>query len=92
MEEQTQQRDFKQEVTELYEKRPELRGEPLPKDVVKACVEGKPLSEAYTEYSEQQAQAQNEKAARHAPVRSVTAGGSAAIMPEDAFLRGFNEI
>lgn len=91
MEEKAMERDFEGEVRELYEARPELRGEELPEPVVRACaVEGKKLSEAYDAYADEKAQDQNKKAARQAPVRSVTRGGSVEAMPEDAFLRGFN--
>lgn len=91
MEEKMTQRDFEQEVKSLYTEKPELRGEALPEAVVKACVDGKKLSEAYDAYADEQAQTQNAKAARQAPVRSVTRGGSVDAKPEDAFLRGFNE-
>ena len=91
MEETVVQRDFEQEVKALYEANPSLRGEALPDPVIKACAGGKKLSEAYDAYAQEQAQAQNEKAARQAPVRSVTRGGSVEAKPEDAFLRGFNE-
>ena len=90
MEEKALERDFEQEVRELYEARPQLRGEQLPEEVVRNCAEGKNLSEAYEEYADKQAEKQNENAAAKAPVRSVTGGGSVGAKPEDAFLRGFN--
>ena len=91
MEEKMVERDFEQEVREFYDARPELKGEALPEDVARACVmEGKNLFEAYDAYAEEKAEQQNKKAARRAPVRSVTRGGSVDAMPEDAFLRGFN--
>ena len=91
MEEKVVERDFEQEVKELYDARPELEGEELPQEVLKACaVEGKKLSEAYDAYAEEAADKQNKKAARQAPVRSVTRGGSVDAKPEDSFLRGFN--
>lgn len=86
MEEKATERDFEKEVHDLYEARPHLRGEQLPEEVVKACAEGKNLSDAYGEYAKKQA----EKPAPMAPVRSVTLGGSVDSKPEDAFLRGFN--
>lgn len=86
MEEKAVERDFEQEVHALYEERPQLRGEPLPEEVVKACAEGKNLSDAYGEYAEKQ----ERKSVPQAPVRSVTGGGSVENKPEDAFLRGFN--
>jgi len=88
MEEKMQQRDFEQEVHALYEARPELRGEQLPEDVLKACVAGETLTDAYASY-EQEKQAKS-KPVRQAPVKGVTRGGSVSSQPEDAFLRGFN--
>ena len=79
-------RNFEQEVHDLYEDKPELRGKELPEEVVKACAEGKNLSEAYGEYEK----TQEKKTAPMSPVRSVTLGGSVDPKPEDAFLRGFN--
>ena len=90
MEEKTVERNFEQEVRELYEAKPQLRGEELPREVVRACAEGKNLTEAYEAYAEEQAIRQNSKAAAQAPVSSVTHGGSVDAKPEDAFLRGFN--
>lgn len=92
MEEKIAERDFEQEVKAFYDARPELKGEALPEDVVRACaVEGKKLSDAYDTYADEKAEQQNKKAAARAPVRSVTRGGSVDARPEDAFLRGFNE-
>ena len=90
MEEKTTQRDFEQEVRQLYEAKPQLRGEELTQEVIKACAEGENLTKAYETYAEEAAQKQNTKAAAQAPVRSVTLGGSVDPKPEDAFLRGFN--
>ena len=86
MEEKALERDFEQEVRDLYEEKPFLRGKELPEEVVRACAEGKPLGEAYGEYAAKQ----EEKPRPQAPVRSVTMGGSVDTKPEDAFLRGFN--
>lgn len=92
MEEKMVERDFAQEVQELYKACPEMRGEELPTEVAQTCVkEGKNLTEAYKAYAEAKTQAQNTKAAKQAPVRGVTRGGSVSSQPEDAFLRGFNE-
>lgn len=92
MEEKNVERDFAQEVQELYDARPELKGEQLPEDVVKACaVDGKRLSDAYRDYADRKTAQQNETAARRAPVRSVTKGGSVEATPEDPFLRGFSQ-
>lgn len=92
-------RDFAREVRELYESRPELRGSDLPDAVVRACVDGQSLQEAYGDYTaRQEADAlrrenrilrQNAKAAAQAPVRGVSRGGSVEARPEDAFLKGF---
>lgn len=90
MEEKEVQRDFEGEVRAFYEARPELRGEEIPQQVLKECIGGKTLSDAYDTYADEQTQAQNKKAAAQAPVRSVTRGGSVEATPEDAFLRGFN--
>ena len=89
MEEKTVERDFEQEVRDLYEAKPQLRGEELPREVVEACAGGKNLTEAYEAYADEQAQKQNVKAKAQAPVRSVTLGGTVDSKPEDVFLRGF---
>lgn len=88
MEEQKMERDFEQEVRELYEEHPDLRGGALPEAVITACVGGTNLKEAYAAYSEEKKEA--EKPAPKAPVSGVTRGGSVSSKPEDAFLRGFN--
>ena len=90
MEEKTVERDYEQQVQELFTQHPELRSQELPEDVLKACVGGKRLTDAYADYADDRAKEQNEKAARQAPVRGVTKGGSVDTSPEDAFLRGFN--
>ncbi len=96
-------RDYAQEVQTLYAARPELRGQGLPEEVARACVDGKSLVEAYNDFARRQRQdaaalrrenrilRQNAATAARAPVRGVTGGGSAAPQGEDAFLRGFNE-
>lgn len=91
MEEKIAERDFEQEVRELYKANPGLRGEELPEDVVKDCIGGKKLLDAYDAYAEAQAEKQNKRSADRAPVKSVTGGGSVDTRPEDAFLRGFND-
>ena len=90
MEEIKQERNFEQEVRQLYEQRPELRESKLPEEVVKACVSGKKLTDAYGDYVNEKVEKQNNKAARQAPIKGVTKGGSVNNQPEDAFLRGFN--
>lgn len=91
MEEVKQGRDFEQEVRQLYEEHPDLRGEELPEDVVKAVVEGKNLSEAYKDYTTQEEKQREEQEKRRAPVKGVTRGGSVDTQPEDIFLRGFSQ-
>ena len=93
-----EQRDFAAEAAALYEAHPELRQDPLPEEVARACVEeNKPLTEAYDDYARRQRQdaqpLRRELRVQRpaAPVRGVTQGGSAAIQPEDPFLRGFNQ-
>ena len=98
----SEERDFGAEVQALFLARPELRGGELPREVLMACVDGKPLTEAYSDYAKAQRQEaeslrqenrvlrQNAKAAAQAPVRGVTRGGGTNAKPEDAFLRGFN--
>ena len=83
-------RDFEQEVKDLYEARPEIRGEELPEDVVDACIAGTPLKQAYEEYADARARRANAEAAKRAPVTAVTRGGAVTPSGEDAFLRGFN--
>jgi len=90
MEEVKAERDYEQEVRQLYEQHPELRQQQLPEDVVKACVDGRNLAEAYGDYVNRETEKQNARSARQAPVRGVTKGGSVSNQPEDAFLRGFN--
>lgn len=89
-------RAFDEEIRELLEARPELRGEELPEEVVRACMGGKRVREAYTDYARQQqrlarTRRQNEAAAQRAPIRSVTRGGGTNAQPEDPFLRGFSK-
>ena len=95
-------RDYDEEVQELFAARPELRGGELPAEVLMACVGGKRLTDAYSDYArtlrqdadslrkENRVLRQNAKAAAQAPVRGVTRGGGTNAKPEDAFLRGFN--
>ena len=90
MEEVKQERDFEQEVRELYEDRPELRGEELPEDVIRAVVKGKNLSEAYADYDHRKKEEKKAADTAKAPVKGVTHGGSVSTQPEDAFLRGFS--
>lgn len=98
MEQAAEARDYAAEVEALFQARPELRGGELPGEVLTACVGGKRLTDAYSDYAkarqqadtEDRVQRQNAKAAAQAPVRGVTRGGSTDPKPEDAFLQGFN--
>ena len=97
-----QERDYGSEVRELFSQRPELRGEELPEEVLRACVGGKPLKEAYEDYAgrrqketeelrkENRILRENARTAARSPIRGVTRGGSVQSAPEDPFLRGFN--
>ena len=94
---------YAEQVRELYDARPELRGQELPQEVLQACVRGRKLTDAYADFAgrqredadalrrENRALRQNAKKATQAPVRGVTRGGGVDHQPEDAFLRGFNE-
>ena len=97
-------RDYAGEVADLLKVHPELRGTQLPDEVVNACVvEGRSLVGAYEAYMRKQTEAenkavkaenkrlkQNADAARRAPVRGVSKGGSPKPEPDDPFLIGFN--
>ena len=98
----TPARDYGEQVRELFQARPELRGQELPQEVLLACVDGKPLTEAYSDYArahsrdaeslrrENRVLRQNAQSAARAPVRGVSRGGGPDAQPEDAFLWGFN--
>lgn len=102
--EETPTRDFNAEARDLVKARPDLAGQRVPDEVVKACIaENKSLLVAYTEYEAKQQKAeaerlrrenkilkQNEASAKQAPVKGVRGGGAADTKPEDDFLRGFN--
>lgn len=95
-------RDYASEVSELLRVHPELRGKPLPDDVIRAAVDGGvPLPEAYRSYAEKETKAelerlreenrvyrQNEEAARRAPVQPVADSG-VQEKAKDPFLAGF---
>lgn len=97
-------RDFNAEAHELVRARPDLAGQTLPQEVVRACVaENKSLLVAYSEYEAKQQKAeaeklrrenqilrQNEASAKQAPVKGVRGGGATDTKPEDDFLKGFN--
>lgn len=96
------ERDFKSEVEQLYTAVPEARSTALPDEVVNdAVMNGKPLLQAYTEYTIRNAKAeaakaskenkilkQNQAAAKRAPVSKVTGGGRTDTAPKDPFLAG----
>lgn len=96
-------RDFTSEARDLVRARPDLAGQKLPEEVVKACVaENKSLLVAYSEYEARQQKAeadklrrenkilkQNEASAKQAPVKGVRGGGATDTKPEDDFLKGF---
>lgn len=93
-------RDFETEVRSLYEQRPELKDGLLPEEVVRDCVAGQSLRDAYDAYAgrqdaerlrkENRILRQNAATAARAPVRGVTGGGTPKAEPDDPFLRGFN--
>lgn len=96
-------RDFQAEAQALLDARPDLKGKPLPDEVFKACVKGKTMLEAYTEYEARVAKAenvklqkenkimrQNARASAKAPVSGTRGGGKTDTSPTDDFLRGFD--
>lgn len=97
-------RDFRAETQQLLEARPELKGQKLPEEVVRECVQsGKHLMTAYAEYETKQERAetarlkerlrileQNQAAAAKAPVKGATGGGQTDTRSEDPFLKGFD--
>lgn len=97
-------RDFRAETLELLEARPALRGQKLPEEVVRDCVQsGKHLMTAYAEYETRQERAeserlkerlrileQNQAAAARGPVKGATGGGQTDNRSEDPFLKGFD--
>lgn len=98
------ERDFSEEVAELMNIRPELRGTQIPDEVQRAAVEaGVRLSTAYLNYEFKQLKAENERlknankvheqnaaSAARAPVTGTSGGGATDTSPEDPFLIGFN--
>ena len=100
----TPTRDFASEARDLVRSRPDLAGQRVPDEVVRACInQSKPLLVAYAEYEARQQKAeaeklrrensilkQNEASATRAPVRGVRGGGATDTKPEDDFMRGFN--
>lgn len=97
-------RDFQAEIAELLKAKPALRGQKLPEEVVQAVVkDGKSVLAAYTDYAEQQSNAelaalrkenqilkQNAAAAAKAPVSSTTKGGATDTKAKDPFIEGFD--
>ena len=98
-------RDFKQEVADLFRAYPNARNEQIPDEVTgDALASGKPLVQAYAEWKARTASAevtrtrrenkilkQNQAAAARAPVSRVTGGGKTDTRPVDDFLRGFDD-
>lgn len=99
------ERDFKQEVAELFRAYPSARTERIPDEVTTdALTMSKPLVQAYADWKARTASAkatrterenkilkQNQAAAARAPVSKVTGGGITDNKPIDDFLRGFEE-
>ena len=97
-------RDYRAEVTELFQAYPEARNERIPDEVTNTAVSsGKPLLQVYMDWKLKQTSAkakaaekenkvlkQNAAAARKAPVRRSVGGGKTDTNPSDAFLDGFN--
>lgn len=97
--------DFKAQVAELLQLRPDLKEmKTLPQEVVTSVVEkGTPLRIAYAEWEAKQLKAENERirrekellaqqadSASRAPVRGATDRKDDKGDPEDPFLNGFN--
>ena len=99
------QRDFKQEVADLFRAYPNARKERIPDEVTgDALSSNKPLVQAYADWKARTASAkatraerenkilkQNQAAAARAPVSKVTGGGKTDTRPVDDFLRGFED-
>lgn len=94
-------RDYAAEAAALLSARPELRGQTLPDEVMRAAVEdGVPLLQAYLDHEQAASRAeitrlreenrvyrQNAEAARRSPVQGVAFAGEDA--EADPFLSGF---
>ncbi len=94
-------RDYAAEAAELLSARPELAGQTLPDEVMRAAVEGGvPLLRAYLDHEQSRSRAeierlreenrvyrQNAEAARRSPVQGVAYAGEDA--EADPFLSGF---
>jgi len=99
------QRDFKQEIADLFTAYPTARIDGVPEEVSTAAIaENKPLVQAYAEWKAKTVSAesnrvkrenkilkQNQAAAARAPVSKVTGGGKTDTSPVDPFLQGFND-
>ena len=98
-------RDFRQEVADLFRAYPAARTEQIPDEVTNdSLATGKPLVQAYADWKARTASAkasraerenkilkQNQAAAARAPVSKVTGGGKTDTRPVDDFLRGFED-
>lgn len=95
-------RDFRKEVQDLYDAKPELRGKQLPDEVAHAAARGENLMKAYLAYEAKQEKAENAKlrkenktlkqnaaSAAKAPVKGVSGGGKTDTTATDPFLSGF---
>lgn len=99
------ERNFKQEVADLFRAYPAARTERIPEEVINDALSmNKPLVQAYADWKARTASAkatraerenkilkQNQAAAARAPVSRVTGGGKTDTRPVDDFLRGFEE-
>lgn len=96
-------RDYQKEIAELLAYKPELVGQQIPEEVVKATEDGTPYLYAYLKYENQRVTAANEQtkkenniykqnaaSAARAPVKGVSGGGETDTKPTDNFLVGFN--
>lgn len=102
---QTQDRDYKQEVSDLFSAFPDARYEMIPDEVTNEAISKNiPLVQAYASWKAKTATAtasrvqrenkilkQNQAAAARAPVSRVTGGGQTDTKPQDDFLRGFED-
>ena len=97
-----EERDYVSEVAKLLENYPELKGKPLPEEVVLTALDGMDLIAAYEEYLEERGfmeeddaeefRHQKKRSAGKSPVRGVSNGSAVTVQGEDDFLRGFNAV
>ena len=91
-------RDFADEIRELWSIRPELKGKSLPTEVAQAAANGQRLAVAYFAYESKQDKdhkkeseilRRNAASAARAPVKGTVGGGGVSNGPKDPFLEGF---